>query len=58
MQTDRSERILALLLLQQMKGGTMKGKVERTDRKCVDIVHSDLRAPLVSVEASLTIAIP
>lgn len=27
MQTDRSERILALLLLQQMKGGTMKEKV-------------------------------
>jgi hypothetical protein len=26
MQTDRSERILALLLLQQMKGGTMKEK--------------------------------
>lgn len=27
METDRSERILALLLLQQMKGGTMKEKV-------------------------------
>lgn len=27
MQTERSERILALLLLQQMKGGTLKEKV-------------------------------